>query len=140
MDERLEHLQGLGYRVELSQEGGERFVDPDSGVTLAKDDDRAQRVELPDVYFVEGFGVATFVPETDGDALDALVDADAHADRVFQQDEPEAAAARNRLRAFGFEVERVRGGRFRIAGDGVDRKVDAGALPAAADELLPEQQ
>lgn len=57
-------LRKWGYRVEAAQE--------DPGFN---------------VYFVEGFGIATYVRSDDEETLNALADEDAHLERAIQQDE-----------------------------------------------------
>lgn len=62
--EPLDQLREWGYRVDV-----------------------AQQHEGFDVYFVEGFGLASYVRGDDLEALAALVDPAAHAERVTQQGE-----------------------------------------------------
>ena len=68
----LEQLQEWGYTVGVAQEH-EDFK----------------------VYYVEGFGMGTYVADNDADTLAALADPEAHAERVKQQDEtPEETMTR----------------------------------------------
>ena len=62
--EPLEQLTEWGYRVE-----------------------KAQEHDGFDVYFVEGFGLASYVRDDDEEALANLADPAAHAERVQQQGE-----------------------------------------------------
>lgn len=68
----LEQLQEWGYTVGVAQEH-EDFK----------------------VYYVEGFGLGTYVADNDTDTLGALVDPDVHEERVRQSEEtPEKTQAR----------------------------------------------
>lgn len=51
---------------------------------------------MANTLWVEGFGVATYVPESDTEALDTLVDMHAHEERKKQEREtPEETAKRH---------------------------------------------
>jgi hypothetical protein len=58
------------------------------------------------VCVVEGFGIRTYVADTDQETIDQLLALPAHVERVFQSDYPDADAARSDLTADGFTVTR----------------------------------
>lgn len=87
------------------------------------------------VFWVEGFGVATYASAED---LDSLEDSGAHTERAFQHSHPHAHAARNALERAGAAVNRVKPteDRFNVAGAGLDeRNVLPDALPRLARQV-----
>lgn len=129
----FDKLEELGYRVAKAQEGGERHIDPTTGVQLDESDPRARRIELADTYAVEGVGVSIHVRDDDEAAVASLLRS--HPDREFQAAlDSDGFEALRRLLLAGVDVDGSAGGPDEALVGG--RLVSAASLSAVADELL----
>lgn len=111
----IEDLVSLGYAVSEAYTGVDR------------------------VMVVEGFGVRTFVADTDQETIDLLYALPAHVERVFQSDYPEAEEARSDLTDGGYSVTRPDPDQnvFTVEKDGdITEDVTPETMPEVASTLL----
>lgn len=116
----LADIQALGYSVVLSREPGDGS---------------------PAIYFVSGYGLELYVDSADQELVDAVANADLHAERRFQTDAPtEQVEAKESLERKGYTLDRQTPDAdvFHVTGGAVDEsEVVAADLVTLNDDLGP---